>query len=182
MERLLRFLFVIVFLATNIAIGLNAEQTPDNITLIEEFTVDNYVAPNNVMFYSSGHEEYVFFYEKVFKRIKKNTKKGDIKTKFLFNDINNWNQDVQFYNSSVFFTPNKSYPFVCFYEHGRINENIEKYCYDGQCEFYFYITLVDTTKNKVLIKRKYKVQSETYYYTQCENLADEIIKELQLKS
>jgi hypothetical protein len=42
------------------------------------------------------------------------------------------------------------------------------------------VTLVDTRENKILLKRKYKVNTKTYYYTQCENLAEEIIKELKL--
>jgi hypothetical protein len=168
-------------LITKLSYAQSIKKDSNDIILVEEFTVENYTTPKDIMFYSSGHYEYDYFYEEVFKAIKKKTKKTDVKVDFIFQNVPNWIQKVQFYNKSEFESVDDKSQIVCFYEHDRINPEIAGYCHDGKCEFYFYVTLVDLKNSQVLLKRKYEVHTKKYYYTKCDKLADEIIKELQLK-
>jgi hypothetical protein len=176
----MRCVCIVLFSITSILSGQNSKKISEHITLVEEFTIEDYKSPKEIIFLSSGHYEYEYFYSRVFRRIKKETKKEDVKIDFIFREVKNWKQKIQFYKRSNFESQDENSPIVCFYEHGAISPEIKKYCESGKCEFYFYVTLVDTRENKILLKRKYKVNTKTYYYTQCENLAEEIIKELKL--
>ncbi|MEM6516298.1 MAG: hypothetical protein AAF688_08950 [Bacteroidota bacterium] len=174
----IKYTLTLMILITNLVAGQNSYGTDEKIVLIEEFTISDYETPDKIVFYSSGHYEYEYFYQEVYKSIRKESKKKNIRTRFVFEDVKNWKNKVQFYYNSVFSTPKKNFPIVCFYEYDRINPNIRGYCHDGKCEFYFYVTLVDTQSNQVLFKRKYQVTTEKYYYTQCKNLGHKIINEL----
>ena len=150
------------------------------ISLEESYTIDNYQVPDEIIFFTSGHYEYEFFYRNVFDRINQKSKKQGIRKDFVFQDIKNWKQQLQYYNKTNFKTDDEELPIVCFYEHDRIDPEIMGYCKDGKCEFFFYVTLVDVANNQVLLKRKYRVKTRDYYYTQCKNLGDELIKELKI--
>ncbi|MEM5565984.1 hypothetical protein WNY78_12755 [Psychroserpens sp. AS72] len=142
--------------------------------------MENYLVPDSILFYAANHVEMSYQYDLIFKRIKRKTKKEKIKTDYTFENLLVSNNSDMFYNSETIVIENKGYDIVCFFDITTTSEEEKKFCKDKECEFLFYVKLFDTATNTVLMKRKYKVRTDTFYYTEAKELADLIIKELEL--
>nr|WP_321225289.1 hypothetical protein [uncultured Psychroserpens sp.] len=175
-------LILIILIVTNSAFGQNKTKESQNFELLESNTIENYKVPDSILFYAANHVEMSYQYDLIFERIRKKTKKSEIKTGYSFKSVLDSDNSKLFYNSETIFIENKGYDTVCFFDITTIDEDEKKFCEDKKCEFLFYIKLFDFTTNKVLVKRKYKVRTDKYYYTEAKELADLIIKELELKN
>lgn len=174
-------LILIILIIANSVFGQKKKKDPQNFELLESYTIENYQVPDSILFYAANHVEMSYQYDLIFKRIIRKTKKEKIKTEYTFENLLVSNNSDMFYNSKTIVIENKGYDVVCFFDITTISEDEKKFCKDEECEFLFYVKLFDTAANKVLMKRKYKVRTDKYYYTEAKELADLIIKELELK-
>lgn len=167
--------YILIFLISNFTLA----QSNESIILLEEYTLDNYIVPNSLVFYASHHYESKGFYDLIYNRVQK---KSNHDIKYIFNSLQSAEKLPLFYNTKVLNTTSQGYDFVCYFDIAITDESKNKYCKNEKCSFYFYMKLVDVKTNEVLIKRKYLVNAKKYFYTNTKNLTDIILKDLKLKS
>jgi len=178
---MMRLIVLVILLLNNVVISQNKNLDSLTLNLKEKFEVKNFIAPNNVLFFAAGNSKSEYFFDLIFKHIRDEVDVDENKLAFFFEEVHFLSRKGMFYEGNDINNTYKNYPYICYLELGKVNEKQRGFCQNKKCKFSFYMTLVDVKNEIILLKRKYIVNTKKYYYTECETIANEIIKELQFK-
>lgn len=183
----------IMLLSMIVLSGMIYSQTTDKkisrrISLVEEFTAEDFKVPNKVMFYSGGNYNLETNYQSLFKKLNKKFRKEDK------NYVFRYNRDAKLPIAITSFEElnpqfkNSEYDALCIVLAGNHTMsqpdsqkgNIVTYV-DKKPEYYydFYLILVEANTNKVLLKRKYNVIDTDRFKNDNKELVNAIVSEFK---
>ena len=150
------------------------------ITLIEDYTVENYKMPDSILFYSGGHWEIEKFYNILFDRLKKEFKKSDYYVNYKFDESADIPVKLYSFDELKITFNEDDFNAICVLAIGEIKSEFPNgYINPVRILNYdFYMILVESKTNRVLMKRRYRLAAKNKFYSEHKNLAKEIAKEL----
>jgi len=187
----MRFILsLLLCLAFSLAFSQGEKKSFKGITLSEEFTSNDYSVPDSLLFYSDGHWEIEKYYKILFRKLKKEFKNTNIKTEYVFERNDSVSEMVKSFKDLKIKNKLKKNNIICVFAVSNLESNFFRISKrTGQTFFvnkkkimYYnmYLMLLDTRKNKILLKRKFSVEANEIYHANNKNLAKAIAQEIKI--
>ncbi|WP_243470963.1 hypothetical protein [Winogradskyella sp. MH6] len=179
-----QLLFIFIIVSLNVY-GQKARKVGYNVKVVEEYTVENYKLPDSILFFSGGKGEIEYNYRLFFKKLKKKMNKIVKYVDSEFDDNIDFSQSIKSFEDIDYDSLNFKQRYVCVFSLGDVERNKSKLnIEEGKSRsmltwnYSFYMMLLDTDNDKVLIKRKFKVTSSELIYKNNSSLLKAIKNEL----
>lgn len=180
-----KLLFIFIVISLNVVYGQNERKVGYNVKVVEEYTIENYKLPDSILFFSGGKGEIEYNYRLFFKKLKKKMNKVVKYTDSEFDDNIDFSQSIKSLEDIDYDSLNFKQRYVCIFSLGDVERyksklNIEERKSRSMLmwNYSFYMMLLDTDNDKVLIKRKFKVTSSELIYKNNSSLLKAIKNEL----
>lgn len=184
------FLSALLCLVLTVCFSQKERKTFKGIIQIEEYTSNVYTTPDSLLFYSCGHWEIEKYYKVLFKRIKKELKKSKINTEFIFEKNDSFPTLVESFEE-IEYKNKTNINTICVIAIGNLESNFNKISREtGQTVFinkdkimYYnlYMMIIDTYKDKILLKRKFSIVANEIFYSNNKNVARAMVQEIKIK-
>jgi hypothetical protein len=96
------------------------------VSIEREYTAQNYVQPDSILFYSSDHWELERYYEILFKKLKKQFKKTEVFTKFTFEKNDSTSIRVSSFEGMNYNINTKDANAICVFALSKIDTNTSR--------------------------------------------------------
>jgi len=174
---------LLLFIVSGSLYSQEGRKVAYKIRVVEEFTDKNYKLPDSILFFSGGKGELDYNYKYFFKSLKEKTKKLIGHTDSKFDSSIDFSQSTNSFNEIDYESLSFDQKYVCMFSLGNVVINNRKSTYERKSmmlwSYDFYMILIDYKKDKILLKRKFKVESPDLIYKRNNNLLKAIEKELK---
>ncbi|GAA4960217.1 hypothetical protein GCM10023315_05130 [Algibacter aquimarinus] len=151
------------------------------ISLVEEFTDDEYKMPDSILFYSGGHWEIEKYYNILYRKLSNEIRGIDGYYDYKFQENANIPIRINSFDDLKIKFNNNNYNAICVFALGDIDREFPNGYVNSIaiCSYDFYMILLQSKTNKVLLKRKFRIIAKKIYYSENKRLAKYIVNELQ---
>ncbi len=183
------FIIITTILFFNLSLAQNKKKELKGVTLIESYTTEDYVQPDSILFASGGDWEVEKYYEILFKKLKKEFKKSELVTEFIFESNDSIPVIVDSFEEIELNHISKNQEVVCVFAISSIDSNIDRinkktgqtlFINQKRIMFYdLYMILIELKTNRTLMKRRFNVEANEIFYSNNKKLAKAIAQEIK---